>query len=271
MAEPVVLSGSSLNTFLRCQRQWEFAYVRRLQRPPSLKAARGIAAHRAAELDMLEKRDNKRHMPRDAVIDVYADTFRVEGADAEEKPDKKETRAIYMDTGSEAVGFWYDEVAPDIEPLHVELHGQFTINGIPYDWTADLVDEGPELGNDGEPVPFAPVGRRIRDWKFVSRTPDSGTEYVLNMVGYAIGARRALGGAEVSRILDHIVLLKKPKYVPMGDGELTDEDIFAFAEIVEGAHSSIQAGNFPPTGLKTNACSWCGYADGTCTAYRRKK
>lgn len=270
MGDPVVLSGSSLNTFLRCQRQWEFAYVWRLQRPPSLKAARGIAAHRAAELDMLERRDTGKHMPKDAVVDVYADTFKVEAADAEERPDKKETRDIFLTTGAQAVEFWYEEVAQPIMPLHVELHGQFTINGIPYDWTADLIDEGPELDEEGQPV-SSDVGRRIRDWKFVSRTPDSGSEYVLNMTGYAIGARRALGGAEIGRVLDHIVLLKQPKYVPIGSGELTDEDIFAFADIVTGAYKSIQAGVFPPTGLKSNACSWCGYADGTCTAYKRKR
>lgn len=298
VAEPIVLSGSSLNTFLNCQRQWELAYVRRLKRPPGLKMARGIAAHAAAEIDLGHKLETGSNMPRDAVLDAFADSFKEVSVESPENPDKKETRGAYLDSGVGAVGYWYDEIGTATNPVHVEIHGQFTIKTdthpepMHYDWTADLVDEVP----DGEPMlesfddwvawrkqsedpdpalgwigqRFA-GGRRVRDWKFVSRTPDSAAAYVLNMVGYAIGLRRLLGGAEVGRQLDHIVLLKQPKYVPIADGPLTQEDIMGFTDIVEGAYKSIEAGVFPPTGLKSGACSWCGYADGTCTAYRRRR
>lgn len=255
MAEPVVLSGSSLNTFLRCALQWEYAYVRRLQRPPSLKAALGIAGHAAAELDLAQKMDTKVDLPKDVITDAFRDHFHEEAADAEEKPDKKETRPIMLDSGIAAIGKWYDAVAPLIQPIQVEQHGQFSINGQPYDWTNDAVD----------------IHETIHDWKFVGRKPDRGQEYVLNMVGYAIGYRRLTGSIEKSVQLDHIVRTKEPQYIPIeSDGPVTDDDIYSFAGIVKTVMRSIDAGIFPPTGLKSNACSWCGYWD-ICPAYRSER
>lgn len=49
-----------------------------------------------------------------------------------------------------------------------------------------------------------------------------------------------------------------------------DQDIQVFADMVQGAHDQIMAGYFPPHGLKSGACSWCAYSDGTCPYYRRK-
>jgi hypothetical protein len=262
MAEPVVLSGSSLNTFLRCARQWEYAYVQRLRRPPSLKAALGIAAHDAVETDLRQKIVTRVDIPKSDVVDAFATKFRTEAADSEENEKKKETRATMLDSGVIAVGHWYDHVAPATQPVLVEQNGQFLLTirdrrteetmAVPYDWTLDMVDEQ----------------ERVRDWKFVSKKPSGGQEYVLNMVGYAVGYRRLTGKIERGVQLDHIVRTKVPQYVPISSGPIEDESIFAFAGIVKDVVASINAGIFPPTGLKSNACSWCGYAD-ICPAYKK--
>lgn len=189
------------------------------------------------------------------MTDAFRDSFVDQAHDAEERPDKKETKVTMLDSGIAAVTTWHDEVGPTIRPIMIEQHGQFTINGQPYDWTLDAVDHH----------------EKIRDWKFVGRKPNKGQEYVLNMVGYAIGYRRLTGSIESAVQLDHVVRTKIPQYVPIeSEGPVRDQDIYAFADIVKSVMRSIDAGIFPPTGLKSNACSWCGYND-ICPAYRSER
>ena len=52
MSDPTILSGSSLNTWNECPKEWEYIYLQRLERVPSLKMAIGTAAHYAVEVAM---------------------------------------------------------------------------------------------------------------------------------------------------------------------------------------------------------------------------
>lgn len=257
MSEPVVMSASSLNTLLRCGVQWDFAYVKRVKRPPGLKMALGIAAHDAIEVDLGQKIESGLNLPKEEVLETFRDKFVEVAADAEET--KKETRGNMLDSGIAIVDFWYDEQGLKTKPEQVELHGQFTINGVPYDWTADLIDR------DVFDEP------RIRDHKFVSRTPEqSDDRYLINMVGYGIGYRQKTGNVESQRVLEHYVRLKTPKYVAITLDTVTDEEIHEFADIVTSAYETIQKGVFLPNGLQSGACSWCGYRD-SCPAYRGRR
>lgn len=264
MAEPVVLSGSSIATYLRCAKQWYYAYVERIRTRPNLKAALGIAAHEALEVDLGQKIKSRIHVPLDVIQDAFVDAYKESSYDAVEKPDKGETIPLYEAKGLKSVELWQNQVGPTYQPVLIEQHGQFTIkvddgDPIPYDWTLDVLDEA----------------GIIKDHKFVSRTPDSMSTYVLNMVGYAVGERRRTPGfIEAGVQLDHIVQTKEPKYVPIPNPEkgevlapVTDDDIIAFSGVVDDVHRGIQAGSFPPTGLKSNACTWCGYVQ-ICPAYR---
>ena len=255
MADPVVMSGSSLNTYLRCARQWEYAYVHRIKRPPRLRMALGTSAHHAVEQDLKHKVKTWEDLPREEVVQTFVDTFKVESADSE--PEPGETKAAALDSGVRSVGMWYDKVAPDVYPVLVEQHGQFSLKVedtvIPYDWTADLVDQD----------------RVVRDWKFVGRKPSGGGQYVLNMVGYAIGYREQTGDIESGVQLDHIVRTQKPYHYPLASGPVTDDSLRAFGDVLHSVSRSIGAGSFPPNGLQSNACSWCGFRD-ICTAYKER-
>lgn len=244
-----VLSGSSLNTFLRCPKQWEYAYVYKYRRPPALRMVAGTAGHKAAEVHMLGKIETHADGPLDVALDAFSDTFDEEVKLADD-PDKDKAEA--KDKAIKSIKFWHKDVAPTIQPAMIEQQISYVINGIPYTGTIDLVD----------------AENRVRDWKFTGKTPSSADAYILNMVGYAIGYRQMTGDVESQVVLDHIVGLKTPKYVPIrSDGPVKDESILAFADIVETANRSIQAGIFPANGLKSGACSWCGYRD-ICPAYR---
>lgn len=253
MAETVVLSGSSLNTYLRCARQWELAYVQRMNRPPSLKMALGTAGHWAAEVDLRPKIETREDLPLDVVLDAFRDSFVKETVDSPEVPDKKETRPLMLDSGIEAMKVWHGQVAPTIQPIMIEEPVQFMLTvssrqgetNIPWTGTVDCVDEG----------------IIVRDWKFVGKKPDPRSgDYILNMVGYTIGYRELTGGLENGFVLDHVVRTKTPYHFPViQEGPVPDESIMSFAGIAESVYNSIGAGSFPPTGLKSGACSWCGY------------
>jgi hypothetical protein len=254
MDDPIdVWSGSSLNTFLRCAKQWEYAYVYRFRRPPKLRMVLGTAGHYAAEVDLRQKIDSHEDLPLADVLDAFATSYDMEAQEAEEDPDKDETRPKMKDKGVKSVRFWHRELAPLVQPEFVEEPISFIINGLPWTGTLDYAD----------------VDRVVGDWKFTGRSPSSADAYILNLVGYAIGYRKKTNQVESRVVLNHVVGLKTgPKHVPIrSDGPVPDQSIVAFAEVVADVNRSVQAGIFPANGLKSGACSWCGYRD-ICPAYK---
>jgi len=247
-----VLSGSSLNTFLRCARQWEFAYVYRYKRPPKLRMVTGTAGHKGLEVHLTEKLATNKDAPVSVALDAYSDSFDEEVKEAEAE---KIEAAEWKDKGVRSVKHWHKKVAPDIEPAAIEEPISFLINGQPYTGTLDLRD----------------VNDVIIDHKFPNKTPSSAESYLVNLVGYAIGFRQKTGRVESMVRLDNIVQLKEPKYVRIAsDGPVTDAAIIAFADTVSIATRQIAAGLFPPTGLGGHACSWCGYTD-ICEPYKESR
>lgn len=254
MGTPLVLSGSSINTYLRCPKQWEYAYVKAIKSPPTLRMAVGQAGHTAIELDLKEKLQTGADQPLEQVQDTFRDAFEAEADGAEDT--EKETWGQALDSGIKSVSVWREKVAPVTKPLYVEEPVQFKINGTIVNGTADVVRE------EG----FEPV---VGDWKFVGKKPSSGGTYLLSLVGYVIGLRQKFEGfIEARVVLDHIVRTQKPYHMPIAStGPVPDESIEAYAGIVSDVAAGIEAGSFPATGLQSNACSWCGYKD-ICPAYR---
>jgi hypothetical protein len=251
-----VLSASSVTTFLRCGQQWMFAYIAGIKSPPSLKAARGIAAHKAVEVDMLEKLETGLDIDEADMVDAYSTAFDAEVANGY-RTDPGVTVGDIKDKGVELVQLYRREVAPTIEPLAVEMPIRFKINDVNWSGQIDLVQAGGNL---------SPI---VRDTKTTARRP-SPDSYLLAMTGYAIGARHALGEIERDVVLDYLVANKKPVYheVRYG-GPVTDEQIAQFAGVVGSVDQAIRAGRFVPNGLVSGACSWCGF-QAMCPAYHGK-
>lgn len=245
-----VLSGSSVATFMRCAKQWEFSHVYRIKRPPKLRMITGTAGHAAAEIHMLTKREDKIDPPLEMALDAFSDSYNLEvqETDNESVHDKGE----WKNKGIRGVRKWHKEVAPTIKPVHIEQPISFVINGIPWTGTFDVSDED-DL---------------VTDYKFTSRSPSSADAYLVNMVGYALGYRELTGHTKSGIQVANVVMLKTPKYVPVrSPGPVTDAAIIAFADIVESVNRSIQAGIFVPNGLKNGSCSYCPYTD-LCPAYK---
>lgn len=260
MAEPIVLSGSSAGTYQRCPRQWYHEYVERQVRPPRLKMARGLAAHDAVEQVLRHKMDAWELMPREHALEIFSAEFDRVAADT---PDTqgKETKADVKRRGLLAVGAWFDDVAPTIEPLFVEQNGQFTINEVHYDWTLDVLDQNGV----------------IRDWKFVKSKPSGKMDdpyapnYRLALIGYAVGLRQLTGDIETGIQLDYTVCTLNPYHMQTFEPTVTQEDIDDFRDTILEIHTRIRQGHYPPRGLSNRSCSWCAYTDGTCKAYEGRE
>jgi hypothetical protein len=246
MSEVTVLSGSSLATYLRCGLQWEFAYVRRIRIPPRVRMVVGTATHAAIETNYRQKIETGQDLPLPEVLDSYSDSYDTEIA-AVEDPDEDIGEA--KDQGVALTQIYQQQVAPVVQPVLVEEQIQAEINGIPYSGFLDVTDHN----------------NRIRDTKTTGKKP-FGDAYKLSMTGYAILFRHLTDTVETGITLDYLIRTKKPYYLPIEGGPVDDGEIGRFAGILEGVSESIGQGSFPPNGLVSGACGWCGFRE-ICPAY----
>lgn len=243
-------SASSVNTFMRCAKQWEYAYVYEFKRPPSLRSVIGSSAHVAAETNFAQKTVTHEDLPLDDVLDVFSGAF--DGLVVDAESDSEETPGQAKDSGIATLSVYHTEVAPVIQPLWVEHEGLMHVNDIPYSYTIDLVDDR----------------GRVRDHKYTRRRPAKDSrDYRLNMIGYALAYRHETGETESDVVLDYMVRTKEPYHWPVASsGPVPDSAVNSFAGILEVVSRAVHEGIFLPTGLQSHACGWCGYRD-ICDAY----
>lgn len=258
MASPLVLSGSSITTFLRCGKQWYFAYIEGIKSPPTLKQVVGIATHAAVETNMRQKVDTKIDLPTADVVDAFITSYDQQLPDVDKNGDDDPGES--KDSGVAITKLYQEKVAPDIQPLWVEREIQFAVDGQPYSGVIDLVEERPGLFG---------AERVIRDTKTTGRKPAAGGSYGIAMTGYALAYREQTGDVEADIVLDYLVRTKTPQYVPINSGgPVEDDTIKQFGSIVGQVAAAVQAGSFLPNGIQNNSCGWCGYRD-ICSDYKR--
>lgn len=242
-AGDLILSASSITTFLRCGVQWEYGYVKQIKAAPTVKQSLGIAAHEAFEENMLGKLVSTIDLPEQAVLDVFSgayDRLLLEVEDPAEDPGQAK------DQGVRLIQKQHREIAPGIMPVLVEAPILIEVDGIPYSGSIDLTDDK----------------GRVRDWKTSARKPTDGGTYQLAMTGYALGYRSLTGLVETDVQLDFLVRykVKDPAYYPIpAGGPVSDGAVAVFADTVARVYEAINAGRFTPNGLTSGACSWCGY------------
>jgi len=251
VSDPTILSGSSLNTWNECPKEWEYIYLQRLERVPSLKMAIGTAAHYAVEVAMKYKLKHGEEPPPAMWMEAFHKSWDEETEGVQPRNDKpEESVQAHYASGINCITFYATEVSPTIVPFAVEMPIRFTINGYTWTGTADLLE-----AIDGDPTRI-----RLRDHKFTSKRPDSKSRYRWPMIGYAIGLRQQLGLVEEDVQLDYIIRNKKPIHFPVANGgPISDQDILDLAQEVENAMTAIKRGSFPPLGRDTGACNWCPF------------
>jgi hypothetical protein len=246
---PLVLSGSSLNIFMECPKQWEYAYIWAKRMAPSYKMALGIAAHDAVEQGLRFLKRTGMYPPDRFWIDAFDTSWDLVTKDTRPKNNQPaESADAHKRSGQQAVGFYARQIAPTLDIVAFEEPMAITINDHVWTGTIDLIDRMPD-------------GRlRLRDHKFTAKRPDSTDRYKRPMIGYYLGATAKFG--EIAAVqVDYIVRGtrdKPPTFIPILM-EISQQDILDFATDVEEAVTSIEAGRFPPLGNQTLACRWCPY------------
>lgn len=257
MSSPIVLSASSVSTYLRCQYQWYLAYVMSIKSPPNVAMLVGLATHTAVETNMVQKIDTQVDLPVSDVLDAFSTAYDEQLPDVE---DDKEDPGKAKDSGVDIVRLYHTAVAPPIQPVLVEKQIQFAVNGIPYSTVLDLVE------GRMDPV-MLDQHNVVRELKTTKSAPDK-SKYAIQLTGQALGLQHETGTEQVDAVVDVLVRTKVPKYVAIPAGDLAKPAaISMFASVVTQVHDSISAGNFIPTGLTNRACDWCGYTN-MCPAYK---
>lgn len=233
---------------------WWYAYVAGVKSPPRLKATRGIAVHRAVEVDMNQKIVTREDLPVGDMLDAYDTSWNEETADGFEVG--KDDPGAVKDAGYKLVKLYHKTVAPKIQPAFVERPIQFKINGQAYSGQIDVAQEVPR-NLHGEPD----WGIEVRDTKTSSRSPQP-EGYLFNMTGYAIGVRQEFGEKETDTVFDYLVANPSgtvyDREIRYG-GPITDDQIRRFGATVSAVADAINKGSFVPNGPVSGMCRYCGY------------
>ena len=263
----LILSASSVGTYLRCPKQWEFAYVYKERRAPTIKQALGIAAHDAYDRDMTAKLATGENWPESLVLDAFSTSYDAKWREGftrlkadEEDPGEAKDQQIRV------VRMYRRNLAPLIEPIMVEQSFMIEVNDVLYSGTLDLASIDRMMVNPDtirETI-------KVRDWKNTAQKPSDTSKYVFGMIGYALGYRAITGTPEDEVQIDYLVRYKKqyPGYFPVSSGgPVGPSAIDSFATTLREVRDSIMKGSFFPAGLQNGACSWCGYK-AICPAFR---
>lgn len=243
---PVVLSASSVGSYLACGYQWFLGFVEGRPDTQNVKAAVGVAVHAGAE-ELLRAKMEGHPEPdaRGVVIDTLAKSL----LDTRHDPKLSPTEAIR--SALACLDTFRRDILPAARPVAVEQPFQFQIDdGIPYSGIIDWLDDD-----------------EVWDLKTTGSRPRDGKRYDLAMTGYALGKRELTGRDETDIVLGYIVRTRKPYHWPIRrGGPATDDDIDRFAAIVGGVARGIAAAEYRPTGLENGSCAYCNFRE-SCEFY----
>lgn len=249
-------SYTQLAMYARCGEQYRRRYVKDHRLPPGLAMLRGRGQSRAQELDLKAKLEKGELLEDDAVLDIARDTVKEQLAhgevmfnDDEKAAGIEKSKSATVDQAVRLAGLHHGQVAPKIEPLHVEARMVMRIPGLKRQITsyADVIEK------DG----------RIRDTKTTKKSPSKdAAERSDQLTVYSLAFGLATGKPSPEQQLDHLVDLKTPKVVTLKVRN-TRADHVRIANKMNVAMAGIEQGVFPPAPSDAWWCSrkWCGYYD----------
>lgn len=252
------LSPSQISMFKKCPKQWYFAYVLGMRRPPSGAQHLGTSAHKSFEANNRQKIQSRIDLPFDELQDRYSDSFNSIGrSDIQweaESPDK-----VYED-GQKIVTLFSITSGPRVQPTVVERRITIPIE--------------PLAG--GDPVPdlvtvldVVDDQQRVIDYKTKGKTAmRDEADNSDQLTAYALAHKAAFGVPPRELRLDIFVRPMKTK--PTGtyeeqattrgedQVEIYQQDVRAVASTI--AHSK-KSGLFPYAPMDSWACSekFCGF------------
>jgi hypothetical protein len=251
------LSPSQHNTYQRCPRQYEYAYIMQLVRPPGIAQIRGTAVHKGAELTHKHTIEHGKPISIEEGAAAVSDKFDAQAPTIEEW--EEETQGDAKDKAIRMFRTYYNDAVPYINPVRVEHTFKWPreLCGVPVLGIIDLVDsvknQDMSLENDPENPQMVEV---VSDLKTVKRLwPASRIENEPQLTFYAIAEN-------TDRVrIDFLAWLKTgTKYTPVTSKRGRQDKMILLEDVAEVARN-IKAGIFPrcaPTGWHCSP-TFCGY------------
>ena len=141
-----LLRASEINSYLKCSAEYMFQHIEKIRTPNKLVLAFGTSVHEALARNYRQKIETKFDLPAEDVVETFADNFDLGAADVETM-DILEPIGQVKDRGVRLVDKYQKEVAPRIQPLHVErtMMAQFAGYDYGVKGTVDLIDDDNNL------------------------------------------------------------------------------------------------------------------------------
>jgi hypothetical protein len=251
------LSPSQHNTYQRCPRQYEYAYIMQLVKPPGIAQIRGTAVHKGVE--MTHRHTIQHGKPGSIEEGTAAVSDKFDSQAPEIETWEEETQGDAKDKAIRMFRTYYLNAVPHINPVRVEHTFKWPreLCGVPVLGIIDLVDsiKNPDMSleNDPENPQMVEV---VSDLKTVKRLwPSTRIETEPQLTFYAIAEN-----TDKVRI-DFLTSLKSgTKYTPVTSMRSRQEKMVLLEDVAEVARL-IKAGIFPRCAPIGWHCSpaYCGY------------
>lgn len=253
------LSPSAIKTYMRCPKQFEFAYIKGMKRPPNLKMVFGSSVHKGLETNyahkFLKKRDLKVSDVQDAFVTDIRTRVKKEGVAA-----TKAEIGASVDEGTLIIAKYQADVAPHVQPVmapEIELIAAVPGAKRKLRGFIDLVADVRTKFTFGESGWKKNV---LRDTKTTARMytqEQADTDIQLTIYAYLLKVVKKI---IPTRVQFDVIVRKRPqaecKTVSSDRGQ---EHFKRMEDQFKGIEASIRAGVFYPTD-NHQTCSWCGYA-----------
>lgn len=274
-------SNSQVEMYLRCPKQYEFRYVKKISRPPSVAATQGSGIHHALEHTHHHIVDKGVPAPTSELEDVFSGAFEAVKPDIPKEAWEQEgvTEGALKDMGIKLVRLYNTQFAPKVKPQvkdgvrGIEKRFEIMVAGVPMVGIIDLIDSNAEGGvTDIEKEIIRQHGGNvstmfetaIADFKTKAKSMSSAEiESSMQLTLYSYAEQIPLVR------FDQLLKLKTPK-ITRTMAMRTTQDHQWMRQVVHGVATAIHAGVFPPCSPTAWCCSsrWCGFY-GQCRGRKR--
>jgi hypothetical protein len=247
------LHWSQISMLMRCPVQYDFRYVKGIVRPPGIAAHVGSGVHASAELNLSQKMETKLPVSRDWASEMARDTvirkIDTDGVLLSEDEASRGLGAVKgeaVDKATRLALLHYDELAPSIEPVGIEIPWTVEVKGTPITLAGRIDLE---------------VADGIRDLKTAGKMPKMDAADKADQLSmYAVSYLVLRGKMPKTLGLDFLVDTKTPTLCRLETAR-DEKDLAIFLRRVSTAVKVIQTGAFMPCDRGSWVCSprWCGW------------
>lgn len=244
------ISSSQLSMMSRCGEQYRRRYILKERFPPGIALIVGSATHVSIETNMKHKIESGELLPTEAVQesarDAVNERWDKEGVfldDAEKGQDERELRGGAVDLAVSLSTLHHTDLAPIIQPAHVER-----------EWWLDIQGYGCQLTGKIDLQESQAAQGRIRDTKTAAKTPADGSADKNQQLTIYCLASKVLDGKLAPLAVDTLVKIKHPK-VKTEFTTRTEADFMPVLGRIEVMLLALERGVFLPTNPENWWCS----------------